>query len=95
MVTKNDLCLKYSLTPNQGELLEEKLKASGTKDETQIISFVTQIVMLSQKLEQLGFEPTMTGCEQFTSCIPANTRSFYSASPVDAAIEYLSKTSLL
>ena len=92
MMSSEEMCKRYSISPQQGELLVEKMKNTDTDDETKIISFVTQIIVLSQALEKCGFEPSVAGCKSFTECIPQSTRSLYSASPVDAAIEYISRT---
>lgn len=92
-VNVEELCSKYSITEGQGELLMKKLETNNTKDETQVIAYVTQIIMLSQKLEQLGFDPNLYGCEALVACIPVSTRNLYSEATVDAAIEYLSNMS--
>ena len=92
MMSSEEICKRYSISPQQGELLLEKMRNINTDDETKIISFVTQIIMLSQALEKCGFEPSVAGCKSFTECIPQSTRSLYSTSPVDAAIEYISRT---
>lgn len=88
------LSVKYAITKDQAELLEHKLGnvTDVTKlDDTIVVLEVTNILMLAQKLTGLGFEPNLSGCEKFVSCIPSSMRTSYSENLVQAAIEYITK----
>lgn len=87
------LSLKYAITKDQAELLERKLGnvTDVSELDDNVVLDVTNILMLTQKLTGLGFEPNLNGCEKLVSCIPSSMRTSYSENLVQAAIEYVTK----